>query len=122
MAPRRRTRGGAQRRTVVAGWDGLVLLTFDQANRAGDWKNAAQALEKSLELAPEESAADNGFFLAIAHWQLGEKEKAEQWYRKAAAWMDQHRPTDKELLQFRAEASTLLGLPDSQATGKHGSK
>ena len=26
----------------------------------------------------------NGFFFAMAHWQLGEKEKARQWYSKAA--------------------------------------
>jgi tetratricopeptide (TPR) repeat protein len=85
--------------------------------RAGDWRHAIAALEKSLELAPKESVADNGFFLAMAHWQLGEKDQAQQWYTKAAGWMDQNPPSDPELFQFRKEAATLLGIPNRQAPG-----
>ncbi len=90
--------------------------------RADDWKNAVTALEKSLELSPKESVADNGFFLAMAHWRLGGKEQARQWYGKAAAWMEKNRSTDGELLQFRAEAATLLGLRDTDGPGKQDGK
>ena len=50
----------------------------------------------------------NWFFLAMAHWQVGEKDKARQWYAKAVAWMDKNKPTDAELTRFRAEAKALL--------------
>jgi serine/threonine protein kinase/Flp pilus assembly protein TadD len=99
-------------------WNTLGVAYY----RAGDWKNAILALEKSLEFAPKESVADNGFFLAMAHWQLGEKDKARQWYGKAAGWMEKNRPDDQELRQFRAEASRLLGLPERQPPGKKAGK
>src|SRR5687767_3747973 len=46
----------------------------------------------------------------MAHWQLGEKDKAREWHDRAAQWMDKHQPTDEELLRFRAEAAELLGI------------
>jgi eukaryotic-like serine/threonine-protein kinase len=79
--------------------------------RAGDWKNAIAALEKSEKLAPGELVAANGFFLAMSYRQLGEKGKAQEWYDKAVKWMDEKQPKDSELLQFRAEASQALGVP-----------
>jgi hypothetical protein len=45
----------------------------------------------------------------MAHWQLGEKERAEAWYDRAVRWMDMNRPHGTELRLFRAEAA-LLGL------------
>jgi hypothetical protein len=48
-----------------------------------------------------------------AHWQLGEKDRAREWFGKAVAWMDRHKPTDEELRNFRAEAAALLGLKDA---------
>jgi serine/threonine protein kinase len=76
--------------------------------RAGDWKNAIAALEKSEALAPGRFAGINGFFLALAHWQLGEKEKARQLYDRAAQWMDKNEPKNENLRRFRAEAVELL--------------
>ncbi|NQT37336.1 MAG: tetratricopeptide repeat protein [Planctomycetes bacterium] len=54
--------------------------------RAGDWKGAIEALEKANELRFGGHAED-WFFLAMAHWQLGNKTEARQWYDKAAEWM-----------------------------------
>ena len=48
--------------------------------------------------------------LAMAHWQLGEKEQARQSYDKGVAWMDEKAPKDDELIRFRAEATELLGV------------
>ena len=79
--------------------------------RTGDWKGAITALEKSEALdAHKENLAGNGFFLAMAHWQLGQKDQARQWYDKAAAWMEKRRPHDEQLIHFRAEAAALLGV------------
>ena len=59
------------------------------------------------------------FFLAMAHWQLGEKEQARQWNDKAVAWMDKNTPKDEELLRFRAEAEALLsGIRDPAAVAQ----
>ena len=48
--------------------------------------------------------------------------EARQWFNKAVQWMQKNQPTDPELLQFRAEASKLLGLPDTQTAGKKDGK
>jgi hypothetical protein len=48
------------------------------------------------------------FFLAMAHWQLGDKPQARTWYNKAVPWMEKNQPENEELLRFRAEATTLL--------------
>jgi len=52
------------------------------------------------------------FVLAMAHWQLGHKKEARQWYDKAVQWMDMNKPQDEELRRFRAEAALLLGIKD----------
>ena len=57
------------------------------------------------------------FFLAMAHWQLGGKDKARKWYEKGIKWMEknqkqleQNKQWDEELRRFRAEAEELLGV------------
>src|SRR5262249_45259167 len=77
--------------------------------RAGDWKAAITALQKAIPLRQGGDSFDF-FFLAMAHWQLGEKKDAREWYDKAVQWMDKHKPKDAELIRFRAEASDLLGI------------
>ncbi len=52
------------------------------------------------------------FFLAMAQWNLGEKEEARKWYDQAVEWMETKQPDDKELARFRAEAAELLGISD----------
>jgi tetratricopeptide (TPR) repeat protein len=78
--------------------------------RAGDWKVAIEALEKSEEIDKGKNFSFNGFFLALAHWQLGHHDEAHKWYRKAVEWMKKNRPDDEELIGFRAEAQELFGL------------
>jgi hypothetical protein len=48
------------------------------------------------------------FFLAMAHWRLGDRNQARMWLNRAVEWMDRDRPHDDELRRFRAEAETLL--------------
>jgi tetratricopeptide (TPR) repeat protein len=79
--------------------------------RAGNWKAALAALHRARELYVGYLSHDL-FFLAMSHWQLGEKEQARKWYTPAVLWMDKHHPKNEELLRFRAEAAALLGLGD----------
>jgi serine/threonine protein kinase/Tfp pilus assembly protein PilF len=76
--------------------------------RAGDWKQAISDLEQSVSLGKGGTGYD-WFFLAMAHWQLGEKDEARKWYSRAVQWMDKYQPANEELRRFRAEAEELLG-------------
>ncbi|MBI3468764.1 MAG: tetratricopeptide repeat protein, partial [Planctomycetes bacterium] len=76
--------------------------------RAEQWKASIQALEEAMELRTAGTSLD-WFFLAMAHWKLGDTDLALEEYRKAKQWMEQHKPDDPELLRFRDEAM-LLGI------------
>jgi len=79
--------------------------------RAGTLNDAIAALEKSEATAPGLFTAANGFFLAMAYWRLGEKEKGRDWYAKAVQSVETARqPTVAELVRFQLEASRLLGI------------
>jgi hypothetical protein len=54
----------------------------------------------------------DGFFLTMAHWQLGHKTEARKWYDQAVHWMEKNKPKDDELRRFRAEAEELLQIKD----------
>src|SRR5207249_1948356 len=69
--------------------------------RVGDYKSAVAALNKSTDLRNGGDPTD-WFFLAMARWRLGDKDKAHMLYDKAAEWMENH-PHDEELLSFRDE-------------------
>jgi superkiller protein 3 len=85
--------------------------------RNGALKSAIAALMKSVQL-HKEGDGFTLFFLAMAHWQLDEKDKARAWYDRAVAWMDKNDPQNKELNCFRAEATALLGLAKAIQTQK----
>jgi uncharacterized protein HemY len=91
-------------------WNTLGVTRY----RAGDWRGAITALEKSAKQGGE--SPDLLFFLAMAHARLGDKEKARQLYDKAVAGMDKNKPQE-ELRHFRAEAAALLGI-EQQPKGK----
>ena len=99
-----------------------VWMTLGVAHyRAGAWKDAIAALEKSEAAAPGLFTAANGFFLAMAYCRLGEKEKGREWYSKALqSEVTASQPTRRELELFRFEASHLLGIsaPELPANGK----
>jgi hypothetical protein len=44
----------------------------------------------------------------MAHWLLGETEKARQWFNQATEWLAKNAPRNEELLRFRAEAEELI--------------
>jgi tetratricopeptide (TPR) repeat protein len=93
-----------------ADWNTLGVSYY----RAGDWRAAIEALETSMNHEPGVNSAYNCFFLAMAHWQKGEKEQARAWYDKSIAWMEKNSPQNEELVRFRAEAAALLGVAPSR--------
>jgi tetratricopeptide (TPR) repeat protein len=100
--------------TNAAFWTTLGVAQY----RAGDWPAAVASLEKSMQLGRGGDAAD-WFFLAMAHWQSGAKDKARPWYDRAVGWTEKNGPKDEELGRLRAEAAALLGLSrPPAATGK----
>jgi serine/threonine protein kinase/predicted Zn-dependent protease len=80
--------------------------------RASDWKDAVRELTKSMELRNGGDPTD-WFFLAMAHWCLGDRDKSRAWYDQAVQWMEENRSQDEELRCFRAEAAELLGIKKS---------
>jgi tetratricopeptide (TPR) repeat protein/serine/threonine protein kinase len=90
-------------------WQTLGVAQY----RAAEWKAAIAALERVRELG---SAGDSleWFPLAMANWQLDNKDEARKWYAKAVEWMDANAPTNEQLKRFRAEAAELLGANEQK--------
>ena len=64
---------------------------------------------KSIELGND--GPYNWLFLAMANWQLEEKDKAQEWYQKSQAWKADHTEElaeDGELEGFFMEAEQLF--------------
>jgi hypothetical protein len=101
-------------------WNTLGVAQY----RAKDWTAAVEALGKSDALLGDKVLGFNAFFLAMAHWQLGDRPKARAWYEKAVAWQHSHKaelewnpPWREELRRFRAESAALLGIPAEAPPG-----
>jgi eukaryotic-like serine/threonine-protein kinase len=84
-------------------WNMLGMAYY----RAGNWKAAIEALDKSMQLRKGGDSFD-WYFLAMAHWQLGEKDKARQRYEQAVQWREKNQPTNDELRRFQAEAAEVV--------------
>jgi hypothetical protein len=99
----------------IAPGDGMIWNTLGVAHyRAGEWHAAVEALEKSNDLLGGKELGFNAFFLAMAHWQLGEKQAVRGWFDKAVSWMEKNRPKDEDLVRFRAEAAALLEVNETK--------
>jgi tetratricopeptide (TPR) repeat protein len=79
--------------------------------RGGDWNAAIRALKKSMSLRKGGRSSD-WFFQAMTCWRMGRRDEARWWYDRAVDWMERHDPKHAELRLFRAEAASLLGLPE----------
>ena len=92
----------------AAFWNTLGAAQY----RAGQWKAAIASRQKSMEL-------DSGwnsfpqFHVAMAYWQLGQKDEARRWYDRSVELMEEHDPDNEDLRRFRAEAARLLGVLDT---------
>jgi tetratricopeptide (TPR) repeat protein len=120
-------------RKALEEWSGNCdwWITLGVAHyRAGEWKEAIEALEKSMQLGAGDDPS-TGFFLAMAWWRKGVKDQARSWYDKAVQGIEKKKSLDEELFRFRAEtpdeeffrfraeAAALLGVTDHpKSTGK----
>jgi Tfp pilus assembly protein PilF len=96
--------------------DGMIWNTVGAARyRNGQWKEAIAAFEKSMQFRNGGDCND-WFFLAMCHWQLGDKQAARQRYDQAVSWMEKNRPRSTQLIHFRDEAKALLAPATQPAT------
>jgi serine/threonine-protein kinase len=100
------------------GWLALGAATY----RVDHWERAVEALERALELQPEDPGT--AFFLSMSHWQLLHEDDARAWFDKAVYWMENSSPAgshahgsrspgeEAELRRIRTEAAELLEIED----------
>ncbi len=85
-------------------WNTLGVAQF----RLGNFQISVTSLNKAIYLNHKASGGDC-IFLAMAYWQLGDHDRARDFYIQADKWMQQHEPNDQDLQRFRDEALELLG-------------
>ena len=91
-------------------WNTLGVAQY----RDGNFEEAVSALQKYRELRTGDAEWTNPFFLAMAHWQLGNKEEARQRFDKGAQWMDGKNAKSEAMVRFRREAAELLGVNEKK--------
>ncbi|HLN33510.1 MAG TPA: protein kinase [Gemmataceae bacterium] len=82
--------------------------------RLGHWREALATLTTSLNLPGERFDGFDLVFLAMAHQQLGQVDRARKCYEQVIQWQSQARlrpEAEHQLNNFRAEAAARLGLP-----------
>jgi serine/threonine protein kinase len=107
----------AQKAVALAPEVGTFWNTLGVAHyRAGDWKAAVAAFDKSMELRAGGDAFD-WYFLAMIQKKLGNADEARKWYDQAVDWMEKNRPAlaknpqqAEEVRRFREEAQEVLEL------------
>jgi tetratricopeptide (TPR) repeat protein len=82
-------------------WNTLGLAYY----RKGDCEAAISALEKAIDLDHGDECLD-WLFLAMAQWQMGQKEQARASFGRARHGKSQSEP--EEISRFQAEAAALL--------------
>jgi uncharacterized protein HemY len=76
--------------------------------RKADWAMCISSLRQAMELRHEGNAYD-WYFLAMAQWQKGEREKSRTSVREGTEWMEKNCPEKSDLKLLRAEAEQLIG-------------
>jgi tetratricopeptide (TPR) repeat protein/serine/threonine protein kinase len=88
-------------------WGSLAIACY----RAGKWQDALDLFKTKEHLGYGiGGSAWQWFYIAMAHWKLGHKEKAHSWYYQSIDWVE--RGHEKGLAGVQAEAAALMGLPD----------
>jgi len=82
-------------------WNTLGVAHY----RAGNWPDAIDALNQSRTLRRGGDSYDF-FFLAMAYWQSGAKDQAQDWYKKALAALP--KKGNPELTRIHEEAKKLM--------------
>ncbi len=89
----------------------VFLITLGVSHyRAGNYEAAIAALEKSR-LFPARGATPTSMFIAMAHWQRGDKSAAREYLATAEKDLQANSLAAKKLARFRTEAIALIGAP-----------
>src|SRR5262249_52671534 len=109
----------ARKAVELAPRGSLYLNTLGVAlYRAGRHAEAVPVLERSLAASQGESDAFDLFFLAMAHFKLGQVARARADFERALRWVREHprQPPQwaKELSAFRSEAEAVLAGPSGE--------
>jgi tetratricopeptide (TPR) repeat protein len=91
-------------------WNTLGVAHY----RAGHWREAIEALDRSAELGSGGTSFDH-FYLALAHARSGDRARARLWYDRGVAWIEIHRSRRGPLLSLRDEAAAALADSKPQA-------
>lgn len=101
----------AETNIAIFPYDGRFRTTLGIVQyRARRLVEAITTLNLAHQLDDGRRFAPRGFFLAMAYWQKGEKEKARDLFQKSVDWMDEQRPGHPELVPVQREAAGVLGL------------
>ncbi len=105
----------ARRAVALSPKEGSFRTTLALAEyRAGHWAESIAAAEQAIALT-KDGDASNGFFLALALWQQGVKDRSRSFFDQAVAWTRKNDPKNANLLLFWREAAELLGQPGPDA-------
>jgi tetratricopeptide (TPR) repeat protein len=100
----------AERAIAARPGDGDIWNTLAVARyRNGQPKEAIAAFERSMQLRYVGDGS-NRFFLAMGHWQLGNKDEAREWYDKAVGWINENHADSQHLRRLRMQAEELLKI------------
>ena len=80
--------------------------------RVSQFAPAVESLDKSIKRMEDDVSLSFRFFLAMAHWQLGQKDEARQQFDKSVELMEQMAEANSTLKLIHTEAAELLGIPD----------
>jgi serine/threonine protein kinase/Tfp pilus assembly protein PilF len=78
--------------------------------RSGDDRAAVAELEKAMSMQAGGTPFD-WFFLAMAHWRLGDRDEARMFFNRSVECMANRKSHDDELGRIRAEAQAMLADP-----------
>jgi tetratricopeptide (TPR) repeat protein len=92
-------------------WNTLGVAHY----RAGNFREACEALKNAAQFRFLGHRYD-GFFLAMAEWQLGRAKEARDAYDGSVQRMLENSPNDQEQHRFCAEAAELLGIDVTEPT------
>jgi hypothetical protein len=81
--------------------------------RVEKWRESLTAFQRARELSSEHGP--DHFFRAMAHWKLGEQEKARRNYDAGARWLETRVSPDKKTLCLRNDAASMLRIENGAA-------